>query len=103
MIEFSGSYVDLYELSMALVYFKKGKAGDQSVFDYFFRKLPFEGGYAVFAGLDDLLDILEKFRFNEKDIALLRQSGFPEDFLKYLKTFRFRGDRCGKHHRSTAY
>jgi len=92
MIEYTASYTDLYQLSMALVYYQQGKADDRAVFDYFFRKLPFDGGYAVFAGLDDLLDILETLKFDEKDISLLRENGFPDNFLNYLKDFHFNGD-----------
>ena len=91
MIDFTGSYTDQYQLSMAIVYFKKGTAENKAIFDYFFRKLPFDGGYAVFAGLDDLIDVLEKLKFDDKDIAMLRDYGFPDDFLSYLKVFRFRG------------
>ncbi len=92
MINYTGSYTDQYELTMALVYFKKGRAEDKAVFDYFFRKLPFDGGYAIFAGLDDLIDILENLKFDNKDIELLRSIGFPDDFLDYLKDFRFKGN-----------
>ncbi len=92
MIDYTGSYTDQYQLSMALVYFRHGRAEKKAVFDYFFRKLPFNGGYAVFAGLGDLIDILETLQFDDKDISLLRKHGFPEDFLKYLKGFRFRGN-----------
>ncbi|MBN2698614.1 MAG: nicotinate phosphoribosyltransferase [Bacteroidales bacterium] len=94
MIDYSGSYTDQYQLTMALVYFKKGDSEKRAVFDYFFRKNPFGGGYAVFAGLDDLLNVLEKLTFNEKDLSLLRDNGFPEDFLRVLKDFRFRGSIC---------
>ena len=92
MIDYTGSYTDQYQLSMALVYFRQGTAENRAVFDYFFRKLPFDGGYAVFAGLDDLLDVLEELKFDDKDINLLKENGFPGDFLKYLKDFRFRGN-----------
>jgi nicotinate phosphoribosyltransferase len=92
MFDYTASYTDQYQLSMALVYFKQGTAGDKAVFDYFFRKLPFRGGYAIFAGLDDLLDILEDLRFDDRDLSLLRENGFPGDFLEYLKEFRFRGN-----------
>ena len=92
MFEYTASYTDLYQLSMSLVYFQQGKAEDRAIFDYFFRKLPFDGGYAIFAGLDDLLDILENLKFDEKDISLLRENGFPDDFLDYLKDFRFHGN-----------
>ena len=92
MIDFSATYTDQYQLSMALVYYQQGKAEDKAIFDYFFRKLPFDGGYAVFAGLDVLLDILEKLKFNEKDLSFLRDNDFPDDFLNYLKDFRFKGN-----------
>jgi nicotinate phosphoribosyltransferase len=92
MVDYTGSYTDQYQLSMALVYFRNGSENDKVIFDYFFRKLPFEGGYAIFAGLDDLVDILENLTFDDKDISLLRKNGFPDDFLKYLKEFRFRGN-----------
>jgi nicotinate phosphoribosyltransferase len=92
VVEYSATYTDQYQLSMALVYFKQGMAEDKAVFDYFFRKLPFGGGYAIFAGLDDLLDILGDLRFDDKDLSFLKENGFPDDFLDYLKEFRFRGN-----------
>jgi nicotinate phosphoribosyltransferase len=92
MIDLTASYTDQYQLTMALAYYKKGKAGEKAVFDYFFRKLPFEGGYAIFAGLGDLLDMLVNLKFDEKDLAYLEKNGFPDDFLNYLKDFRFRGN-----------
>jgi len=49
MIDYTDSYTDQYQLSMALVYFRHGKADEKAIFDYFFRKLPFNWGYAVFA------------------------------------------------------
>jgi nicotinate phosphoribosyltransferase len=92
MINYTANYTDLYQLSMGLVYFQHGNAEDKAIFDYFFRKLPFEGGYAVFAGLEDLLDVVETLRFDRDDISFLRDNGFPDDFLNYLRDFRFRGD-----------
>lgn len=58
MIHYSGSYTDLYELTMAQVYFLNGFEKNQATFDYFFRKLPFQGGYAIFAGLETLLEAM---------------------------------------------
>src|SRR5688500_11935130 len=49
----TGTYTDLYQLTMGQVYYLKGMSNKQAVFDYFFRKIPFEGGYVVFAGLGD--------------------------------------------------
>jgi nicotinate phosphoribosyltransferase len=91
MIDYTGTYADQYELSMALVYFKKNTAEEKAVFDYFFRKLPFNGGYAIFAGLENLIDALENLKFDKKDIDFLKKSGFPGDFLNYLKNFQFTG------------
>lgn len=90
-LEFTGTYTDQYQLSMGQVYFLKGQKDQPAVFDYFFRKLPFEGGYALFAGLHDLLPMLEALRFKEEDLAFLHSRGFHPDFIKYLKEFRFRG------------
>ncbi|MCC5792181.1 MAG: nicotinate phosphoribosyltransferase [Legionellaceae bacterium] len=92
MFNFTGTYTDKYQLSMAQVYFLQGLSQHSTVFDYFFRKLPFGGGYAVFAGLDDLLQVLENLRFDRHDLDFLRQQGFHSDFLAYLKNFRFTGN-----------
>ena len=91
MINYAATYTDLYELTMSQVYFLKGHNDSAAVFDYFFRKLPFDGGYAVFAGLEDLLDALETFRFDKNDLELLKEKGFHPDFLRYLGKFRFKG------------
>jgi nicotinate phosphoribosyltransferase len=84
-------YTDYYELTMAQGYFLTGMAEKKACFDYFFRKLPYKGGYVVFAGLDDLLEILKDYSFDKEDIGYLRERGFHEDFLNYLSNFRFRG------------
>jgi nicotinate phosphoribosyltransferase len=77
---------------MSQVYFLKGQKDDQAVFDYFFRKLPFDGGYAVFAGLEDLLNALEILRFDKEDINFLNLQGFHPEFIRHLKKFRFAGN-----------
>jgi nicotinate phosphoribosyltransferase len=92
MINYTGTYTDQYELTMAQVYFQKGRENEKAVFDYFFRKLPFHSGYAVFAGLEDLLDALEDLRFDDKDLRYLSEIGFPAEFVEYLKDFQFKGD-----------
>ncbi|SDL20163.1 nicotinate phosphoribosyltransferase [Salinimicrobium catena] len=91
MLDFTGTYTDQYQLTMGQVYFLKGHTHHTAVFDYFFRKLPFEGGYAVFAGLENLLEILKDLRFDEKDIQFLKQLGLNKDYIEYLKDFRFTG------------
>lgn len=91
MINFTATYTDQYQLAMAQVYFQNGHKDTPAVFDYYFRKLPFGNGYAIFAGLEDLLEILEDLRFSDSDIEYLRSKDFPDDFLEYLKNFRFQG------------
>ena len=91
MNQFTATYTDQYQLSMAQVYFKNGQKDQQAVFDYYFRKLPFKCGYAIFSGLEDLLEILSKLRFSENDLQFLKEQGFEKDFLEYLKNFQFKG------------
>ncbi len=85
--------MDYYELTMANSYFQQGRADEWGVFDYYFRRIPDNGGYAVFAGLAQFIEFVETLRFDDDDIAFLRkQHSFSEDFLTYLRNFRFRGD-----------
>jgi nicotinate phosphoribosyltransferase len=77
---------------MGQVYYLKGTAKKQAVFDYFFRKIPFDGGYVVFAGLGDLLPIIQDLHFSAEDIDYLRSIGLNPDFVDHLKNFRFTGD-----------
>ena len=88
----SGSYTDLYEITMGEVAFLQGRQALPVVFDYFFRTIPAEGGYAVFAGLQDLLQALAGLRFTADDIAFLRDRQFDAGYLDYLQGFRFRGN-----------
>lgn len=89
--EVTGTYTDLYQLTMGQVYFRDQRMNEQAVFDYFFRKLPFSGGYVVFAGLYDVLEALVNLEFTREDIDFLKQEGFHHDYLTYLKDFRFKG------------
>lgn len=84
-------YTDFYQLTMAQGYFLSGRSDAPASFDYFYRDNPFQGGYVVFAGLSDLLEILKNLKFEGDDIEYLRSQGFRQEFLDYLKTFRFRG------------
>ncbi|ULQ57384.1 nicotinate phosphoribosyltransferase [Flavihumibacter rivuli] len=88
----TGSYTDLYEITMAETYFLEGRMNDTAAFDYFFRKVPNKGGYVLFAGLQDVLDILSDLHFTEEDIAFLKELKFHPSFLEYLKGFRFHGN-----------
>lgn len=90
MISITGNYTDLYQLSMAQAYFHADKH-EEAVFDYFFRKNPYKGGYTVFAGLQTLLEILENLHFSDQDIKFLGDQGFKPDFLTYLADFKFTG------------
>ncbi|MBK8504246.1 MAG: nicotinate phosphoribosyltransferase [Saprospiraceae bacterium] len=91
-INYTASYTDLYQLTMAQVYFLQGRQNESAVFDYFFRKLPFKGGYAISAGLSVLLDILENITFSDDDLAYFQEIGFNPEFITYLKQFQFRGN-----------
>lgn len=84
-------YTDFYELTMAQGYFYDGKSSEQAVFDYFYRENPFNGGYALFAGLNDLIDTIIHLRFEKEDIEFLRETGFKPEFLEFLRAFRFTG------------
>ncbi len=88
---FLGTYTDLYELTMAQGYYLAGKKDDPAIFDYFFRDVPFDGGYVIFAGLEEFLSDLERFRFGDDDIRYLTEQGFRNDFLDWLRDFRFQG------------
>lgn len=84
-------FTDLYELTMAQAYWKSGVMA-QSTFSLFFRKLPPDRGYLVFAGLEDVLDYLENFRFSDADLEHLRSlNRFDSDFLAFLANLRFTG------------
>lgn len=83
---------DLYEITMMQGYFKSGKK-DLAVFDAFYRKNPCDGGYAICAGLEQVIDYIEHLHFDADDIAYLRSLKiFDEDFLAYLSDFHFSGD-----------
>lgn len=90
-LSLTGTYTDLYQLTMGQVYFLKGTSEKKAVFDYFFRKLPFSGGYVVFAGLGDILPLLEELHFNPQDLQYLKAIGLHPDFVEHLRSFRFRG------------
>ena len=89
---FSGLYTDFYELTMSQAYFLSGKKDQKVVFDLFYRKNPFGGGYAVFAGLEDAIRSVLNFRFSQNDLDYLDSLGFEKEFLNYLKDFKFSGN-----------
>ncbi len=84
---------DFYELTMSGGYFELGKADETAYFDLFFRRVPDGGGFAIAAGLEQVIDYIKDLKFTEEDIDFLRTKGlFSEEFLRYLKSFRFTGD-----------
>ena len=84
---------DFYELTMANGYFKTGMSEQICYFDVFFRTVPDGGGFAIAAGLEQVIEYIENLRFDDEDIDFLRSKGtFSEEFLSYLKDFRFTGD-----------
>ena len=84
---------DFYELTMGNGYYAAGMEDRVCYFDVFFRDVPDQGGYAIAAGLEAIVDYVQNLRFDEEDIAYLRSRGiFSEEFLDYLKNFKFTGD-----------
>ena len=84
---------DFYELTMGNGYFQAGYQDRITYFDVFFRDVPDKGGFAVCAGLSQIIDYIQDLHFDEEDIAFLRSKNlFSEEFLNYLKEFRFTGD-----------
>ena len=84
---------DFYELTMGNGYFNCGYRDRITYFDVFFRSVPDNGGFAIAAGLEQVIDYIEDLHFSDEDIAYLRgRNIFSEDFLEYLKNFKFTGD-----------
>lgn len=84
---------DFYELTMMQGYYLNGLENKICYFDIFFRKIPDHGSFAIFAGLDDILDFISNLHFSKEDINYLRsQNIFKESFLEYLENFKFSGE-----------
>ena len=84
---------DFYELTMGNGYFASGMHQKICYFDVFFRQVPDGGGFAIAAGLEQIIDYVQNLHFDRKDIEYLRSKGiFDEQFLRWLKYFRFTGD-----------
>lgn len=84
---------DFYELTMMQGYFKQKDANELVVFDVFYRANPFGNGFAVCAGLEQVIDYINNLHFDQEDVNYLRSTGmFEEDFLDYLLQFQFSGD-----------
>lgn len=84
---------DFYEITMANGYFEQGLGDEIAYFDLFFRKIPDGGGFAITAGLEQVIEYLQNLKFTEEDIDYLRSKNmFREDFLDYLRNFKFACD-----------
>lgn len=83
---------DEYEFTMSETYFKNGKKDEIAVFDVFFRKVPTNGGYAIMAGLDKVIEYISNLHFGEEEISYLKRGGYDENFIEYLKNFKFTGN-----------
>ena len=82
--------VDFYEFTMSNGYFKNGFKDKTVVFDLFFRKIPDGGGYAIMAGVEQIIDYIKNLKFDDDDIEYLKGQGiFDEEFLEYLRNFKF--------------
>ena len=85
-------HTDLYQINMMKTYWETGVYEKKAIFEAYFRKLPFENGYAIFAGLERIVRYIEQLRFSKTDIDYLRGLGqYPEEFLTYLENFEFKG------------
>lgn len=84
-------HTDLYQINMGYVYFKDGIHERNSYFDLYFRKAPFGGGSAVFAGLEKIIDYINNFKFTSDDISYLQSLGYDKDYLEYLANLKFTG------------
>ena len=85
--------MDMYELTMANGYLNQGFKDTWVAFDVFYRNNPDNGGFAIFAGLQQVVEYIENLHFSEEDVEYLRSKRlFTEEFLEYLLHFRFRGD-----------
>ena len=84
---------DFYELTMMQGYFKQADANETVIFDMFYRNNPFGNGFAICAGLEQVIEYIENLHFDQEDVDYLRSTGmFQEDFLDYLLHFKFSGD-----------
>ena len=84
---------DFYELTMGNGYYRNGFYKRNVYFDVFFRNVPDGGGFAIAAGLEQIVEYIQQLHFSDDDIAYLRGKGiFDEGFLTYLKNFKFHGD-----------
>ncbi len=83
---------DEYEHTMGNGYFTLNKNIQEVVFDIFFRKVPNNGGYAVMAGLDKIIEFIQDIRYSDRELDYFRRNNYPEEYIDYLKNIKFTGD-----------
>ena len=84
---------DFYEVTMANGYFQSDIRNHEAVFDMFFRRVPDDGGFAIMAGVEQLIAYMKNLKFTDEDIDYLRsKNSFSEEFLEYLRNFKFTCD-----------
>lgn len=84
-------HTDLYQINMALTYWTEGIQDKPAVFEAYFRSAPFNNGYAIFVGLEKIIDYLSNLKFSESDLDYLRSTGlYPEEFIQYLSNLDFK-------------
>ena len=83
---------DAYEHNMGSVYLSVKKYNQEAVFDVFFRKVPNNGGYAIMAGVDKIIEFIENLKFGEREIEYFAKNGYDKEYIEELKNFRFKGD-----------
>lgn len=85
--------IDFYEFTMGQTYFDKGEIDKIAYFDVFFRKNPFNGGYTISGGLDNIISYIQNFHLSKEDILYLKNTNsFSDEYLEYLQNLRFTGD-----------
>ena len=83
---------DFYEFTMSNGFFAKNMSNKIAYFDLFFREIPDNGGYVIFAGLEQIIEYVKNLKFNDEDIEYLKSKNiFSNDFLEYLRNFKFTG------------
>ena len=83
---------DFYELTMSNGYFLENKKDTVGIFDLFFRRVPDDGGFAIMCGLSQIIEYITELSFDENDISFLKEKGFGDEFLDYLRNFKFSCD-----------
>lgn len=83
---------DAYEHNMGSVYLNCKMTKTKAVFDVFFRRVPNNGGYAIMAGVDKIIEYINNLQFTEREIDYFVRNGYPKEYIKYLKKFKFTGN-----------